>query len=1487
MARYNIYNNKGQIITSAEMTYSGGFMDIPELSCEVTSAELISFAPDDYVLYEVGNQTQRFILDNIPNIKQTSSIGGRGDAFKYNLTFYGEAIMLTRYVMCDVVPNDNEIHYTGLATFSAYCTVEDLCERIQANLDKYSADYNPNNNPQKAWSIRIDDSVDKSRAENFTFDNTNLWNAICEFHEQFDLNFTVVGREIVIGVVAELNPHTFAYGKGNGLIDIAEEISDDAIVTRLKTYGGTQNLPLNYSLRLDPTGLRYTPNLMIPEYFSSNGEIDYVDADAEAIKNFGIRYASIVFEDIYPTIEGVTVGDFQGTDDTGRIDEVLAVQPATFGNSDAEFKIYVNFPFDLNATFDGETKYFVQGTKVSFKDGNLGGYEFELLKVESYSPSGSNPIAPMANYTLTLKRIENPDAGANEIAYLPDNNVNAKAGDHFVLIDCYMPEKLVQIAEKRLKAKGEEYLAENSKPKPTYTLSFDNIFLQKNPTIRYAITCGTVLKFKLANKSASEYIVQTLTISEGNNGIREYKVTLSDKPVHSTIDKINKDIEDLGESQVTIYRGLNSIIKRNFSDVKELMNALNKANLAHFSESINPITAQTMQLVVGSDDLQFELLFNTEDDGIYFSASDGKLYASAATLEHYTINRDSGNVDVLSTNKTPEVWEIDNDFTSGQLIDDHYYWLYVAASKYSAAAQYELYDGLDDEDGPGNDGDMFYFLVGMLNSKDSAGNRSFTTLYGFTEITPNRLVIKRIQTSDGKSFIDLALNQVRIGNDTSSLEYNLNNNGIFKFKNISLEIYNSSGTKMIALNTNGSGQLAGDKIKWNENGNVTAQDAVFKNVTIIGSTSNPFTTISANKNVFEGNNGIDKHDNVVAPINASAGIVTMSPSEFTWGFENSGRIIRIVNYKWGNEISEGRVKMVAPEGKYFFDNGEQYSSILISRETLILLGYGDDTTFFGWIVLARVLTATENVYGRPIGVMYAGIINPFKSIPIESAYSADMDVSGAIPNIKFTKHETGKYRIQLSKLRTSNVSNWHVLIYPNECSLDGTTMPVNNHPTPHLVRKGIEANGDLYFEVESKYFNGFADTGFIFQVISIAGWVSKFSVPVTFSLSNVSSSTSGNVDIEAGSIFIATLTADAGYSIDSVVVKHGDDDVTSQAWTLSADGKSGTITIANVTAPVSITASGKSIQYTLHQGLTHVSSSIAGSTGKVDGGSTFTATLTANAGYVFSSVSVFMDNKDITSQTIGGVKVWRPEPNNAVGTLTIAGVTGDVTISATAVQAELTNYRTIKVYSDIEGAIVESNGIQYKNLSMNTPAEVKVYWGDGVTDGIAIDYSQAGNLAATPVLIYGLPKPNNNSGNIAVWDTLINPSRIDSSGEFYEYDDTDGDIGFDDNKTYVITALPAIGTAKGIVLRYPINQSISSYNGKTWTILLNNVTADSANLDIPADSIALQFWDMSDRAWVQRDNGENGYYEFEGLGDNILVPAYYLHNTNYLSTNEM
>lgn len=101
----------------------------------------------------------------------------------------------------------------------------------------------------------------------------------------------------------------------------------------------------------------------------------------------------------------------------------------------------------------------------------------------------------------------------------------------------------------------------------------------------------------------------------------------------------------------------------------------------------------------------------------------------------------------------------------------------------------------------------------------------------------------------------------------------------------------------------------------------------------------------------------------------------------------------------------------------------------------------------------------------------------------------------------------------------------------------------------------------------------------------------------------------------------------------------------------------------------------------------------------------------------------------------------------------------------------------------------------------------------------------------------------------------------------------------------VIAALPSIGTARTISVENIVRQSVSSYNGKEWTTLLNDVTADAERVDIPADSIALQFWNMSDRMWVERNNGHG--YEFEGLGDNILVPSHYLRETDSLYVGEM
>jgi len=52
----------------------------------------------------------------------------------------------------------------------------------------------------------------------------------------------------------------------------------------------------------------------------------------------------------------------------------------------------------------------------------------------------------------------------------------------------------------------------------------------------------------------------------------------------------------------------NYITVRNWNDVKQTQSMLENALLDGFTESINPITVQTMQLIVGTESLQFDFI---------------------------------------------------------------------------------------------------------------------------------------------------------------------------------------------------------------------------------------------------------------------------------------------------------------------------------------------------------------------------------------------------------------------------------------------------------------------------------------------------------------------------------------------------------------------------------------------------------------------------------------------------------------------------------------------------------------------------------------------------------------------------------------------------------------------------------------------------------------------------------------------------------------
>ena len=56
----------------------------------------------------------------------------------------------------------------------------------------------------------------------------------------------------------------------------------------------------------------------------------------------------------------------------------------------------------------------------------------------------------------------------------------------------------------------------------------------------------------------------------------------------------------------------------------------------------------------------------------------------------------------------------------------------------------------------------YHFLVGILNTEYD-GERSFATMYGFSEVLPGRVTTDRVVSGDGKSYFDMLANAMKLG----------------------------------------------------------------------------------------------------------------------------------------------------------------------------------------------------------------------------------------------------------------------------------------------------------------------------------------------------------------------------------------------------------------------------------------------------------------------------------------------------------------------------------------------------------------------------------------------------------------------------------------------------------------------------------------------------------------------------------------------------
>lgn len=309
-------------------------------------------------------------------------------------------------------------------------------------------------------------------------------------------------------------------------------------------------------------------------------------------------------------------------------------------------------------------------------------------------------------------------------------------------------------------------------------------------------------------------------------------------------------------------------------------------------------------------------------------------------------------------------------------------------------------------------------------------------------------------------------NNVSLGADgsiTNGTRWKLNNDGSASF-----------GSGRSLFNTDGSGQVANGKFKWDAAGNIIAQGGKFKDVTIQGTIRSAF--VQNDPSIWITVGGGTTTEIQTDPVHYDNVVCTQTGGwseniNLQWTLENSGRRICLVNYKWGSTVSTGVMSISAPSGKYFYEDGISKTTLKFSREVIEMIGYGDDTTFFGWIVLNRRDLMTTSRYGKFQQILVTGIVTGTTS----SASIRYLCFDGS-KSVSVSRLGKGMYRVYLPS--SWGLSSRYLVMATGIYSTAENT-PI--YPT-------VKAIYSYYFDIYTQDDASRNDGSFNFQVISTADW---------------------------------------------------------------------------------------------------------------------------------------------------------------------------------------------------------------------------------------------------------------------------------------------------------------------------------------------------------------------------------------------------------------
>ena len=799
MAKYSIISKDGASVRHIGCPrYSGSYMGVGVLEfSEISSPSPISWEIGDFVDY----RGKRYRLYSLPEPKKQARKGEYGAAFAYTgVQFYSPVKDLEIALFRDLVTEDNNVHFSTLPEVSTFENVYGIARRVNECMnDLY---------PGK-WRIDVFQSEDVdlntllSETKEFSLSNgscLDALNLIYDTWKNIGWIHTTEG-DIEIITIAGANERSaanttdsFAYGKGNGLTAIKRASANkEEFATRLYVYGSDRNLPPRYynSKNIKDAESVNIPNLMLPieTWGTTDGLPDprlaYLEADEDIIRKYGliprvIRFDGTEREEIYPSIVGLTESrvrqamidlgygnsKYLPSDTQQRIDEVYdseiprgkgtMIKPdgtPIYGEEvpTANFTLVLHglgFGLDEQAVLANE-----KNAIISMKSGKCAGREFVVKSSTWAHASGT--------YTLKLERLY--DESLNR--YFPNDDYPIVNGDKFVILDIAMPEYYVTLAQERMYEEGMKVLADYTRTSAYYEPQIDAKAIYEN---------GIIIREGMYMKVADEDVVETesredfvlidsLTIDEKTE-IPTYSVTLREqKRAARGLSALEDMIDDAKENTEKEIQEQKQYTQRRFSSALDTISMLQNA-FDNFSDGINPVTVQTMALLIGDQSLQFKFTSiingNAMKTPVSYDSDNRVLkVAIICRIWHMTLGIDSVTAPSGRSNDDYLKWSMPT--WSSSVLDDgtKSYYLYAKVERGGTGGEYVLSEqsiAMEAESG------YYHLLVGVLN-REYNGTREFVSLHGFTEVLPGQITTDVIKSADGNAVLDLARGMFTFG----------------------------------------------------------------------------------------------------------------------------------------------------------------------------------------------------------------------------------------------------------------------------------------------------------------------------------------------------------------------------------------------------------------------------------------------------------------------------------------------------------------------------------------------------------------------------------------------------------------------------------------------------------------------------------------------------------------------------------------------------